>query len=126
MTKSPITLREKGEIMSYNSKSAPSPPTVTQPVLIVEDDVAIGEMIALTLAQEKAYQGIVVRSGIEALSTLQEVTPAMLLIDYQLPDMNGIQLYDRLHTLRGMEKVPALLVSANLPSEEMKKRHISG
>jgi CheY-like chemotaxis protein len=38
--------------------------------------------------------------------------------------MNGIELYDTLHTTEGLEAVPALFMSANVPMGELKKRQV--
>jgi CheY-like chemotaxis protein len=39
--------------------------------------------------------------------------------------MNGIELYDRLHTAGGLEDVPTLFMSAVPPLKELEKRRIS-
>jgi len=40
--------------------------------------------------------------------------------------MNGIELYDRLHTTQGLEHVRAIMISANLPQQEIRQRQIVG
>ena len=50
--------------------------------------------------------------------TLRSMKPQLLLLDYSLPDMNGIQLYDRLHARKDLEAVPALIVGASLKEGE--------
>jgi hypothetical protein len=40
--------------------------------------------------------------------------------------MNGIELYDKLHTIDELDNVPAILISARLPKHEIDKRHIIG
>jgi CheY-like chemotaxis protein len=93
-------------------------------ILIVEDDEGISEMLALTLEQETSYQPLVVSSGQEALRVVQAVQPTLLLLDYQLPDMTGIEVYDRLHARKEFTAVPAIVMSANMPRHELSKRHL--
>jgi len=38
--------------------------------------------------------------------------------------MNGIELYDKLHAMQGFESIPAIIVSARLPRQEIEKRKI--
>src|SRR5437016_3630488 len=71
MTQQHVTLNEQG---------------CTNCILIVEDDTAIGELLTLALAYETPYQPRLVSSGQEALRTVQEVHPILLLLNYQLPD----------------------------------------
>src|SRR6059058_9538 len=93
-------------------------------ILVVEDDAAIGELLALTLEQETSYQPFVVSSGQEALRVAQAVQPMLFLLDYQLPDMTGIEVYDRLHARKEFTAVPAIVMSANMPRHELNKRHL--
>jgi DNA-binding response OmpR family regulator len=96
----------------------------TNCILIVEDDIAIGELLALALAYETPYQPRLVSSGQEALRTAQEVHPILLLLNYQLPDMTGIELYDALHARTEFAKTPAIVISANVPEDELRKRQL--
>lgn len=97
-----------------------------QPILIVEDDIAIGHMIAVTLLQETLYHPYIALSGHEALHVVRDITPVLFILDYQLPSMTGLQLYDQLHRREGLKAVPAIMLSANLPLLELHKRHILG
>ncbi len=40
--------------------------------------------------------------------------------------MNGLELYDHLHTMKGLEEVPVIMVSARLPRRELAHRNIVG
>jgi DNA-binding response OmpR family regulator len=112
--------------MSEREHSHPSSPIQKQAILIVEDDVAIGQMIALTLSEETPYQPLIAYSGHEALRIVQEIKPVLFILDYQLPSMTGLQLYDQLHKNEELRMVPAIMMSANLPNAELEKRHILG
>ncbi len=95
-------------------------------VLVVEDDVHIGEVLIQAITQETPFVAILVQSGNEALNMVKSIKPSLFILDYQLPHMNGIQLYDELHANTEFQQVPALMISAQLPVQELKKRHIKG
>ncbi len=94
-------------------------------ILIVEDDPAIGELFALVLQQETPYHALLVPDGFHALEMVRRLSPDLFMFDYQLPGMNGIELYDHLHSTKGLEDIPALFLSANMPVEELEKRQVS-
>jgi DNA-binding response OmpR family regulator len=98
----------------------------TKTILVVEDDRDIGEFLDLALTQETPYHTLLVADGFQALTVVRAITPALFLLDYQLPRMTGIQVYDRLHAITGLERVPTILMSANLPRHELHKRQIVG
>jgi DNA-binding response OmpR family regulator len=95
-------------------------------ILIVEDDESIGEVLVQAIVQETSYLAILVPDGLAALHTAAEIKPSLFILDYQLPRMHGIDLYDRLHAMTGLEMVPAMMISARLPQQELDKRNILG
>jgi CheY-like chemotaxis protein len=105
-------------------QAARSENTASKSILIVEDNPAIGELLVLVIAGETAYRPRLVVSGQEALRAIQEVRPALFLLNYQLPDMTGLELYDQLHARKELAAVPAIVMSANLPYQELNKRHL--
>lgn len=100
--------------------------TRIQTILLVEDDVDIGEFIAQALNDETPYTVLHVADGARALDTVASVKPDLFILDYQLPGMNGIELHDRLHEIKALEKIPTLVISANVPPrKEMQQRQIA-
>jgi len=93
-------------------------------ILVIEDDENIGEIIVQTLQSETSYQVICVPDGSQALELVQSVKPQLFLIDYRLPGMNGLELYDHLHSKKEFQTIPAVLMSANAPVQELRKRDL--
>ena len=94
-------------------------------VLIVEDDQGIGTFILHAILDETSHQAILVSDGRQAIETVKTVKPNLFLFDYHLPGMNGIELFDHLHSNKELEHIPAILMSARLPKDEAKKRKIT-
>lgn len=95
-------------------------------LLIVEDDEDIGEFLAYVLQDETPYTVLHVPNAAQALAAVTSITPSLFLLDYQLPGMDGLDLSDRLHTIKVLETVPTLMMSANLPPREaLQQRHIA-
>lgn len=100
--------------------------TFLKTILVVEDDAGIGEFLVQALAQETPHHAHLVTDGFQALEAVKESTPDLFILDYQLPRMNGIDLYDQLHRTAGLEATPAIIMSASLPTHEVSKRHVIG
>ncbi len=94
-------------------------------ILLVEDDAIISELLTQMIAQETPYQVFAVPDGLEALKLVENVKPQLFILDYWLPFMQGIEVYDRLHDMQGLEKVPAIMLSVSAPVSEIKQRHIT-
>ncbi len=95
-------------------------------ILLVEDDSNIGEVFEQVITQETPYLVMLAGDGLIALDMVKSIKPSLFILDYQLPHMNGIQLYDRLHAIKELAQVPAMMMSASLPRVELEQRAILG
>ncbi len=91
-------------------------------ILIVEDDHSIGEVISTIIVQETSYQSCIVETGNDAWRLLQTFKPEAIILDYRLPDMTGIDLYDRLQSHRDLQRIPVVLTSASDHQDEVEQR----
>ena len=107
-------------------ESKPSSRVQPKYILIAEDDEEIGQFLLLTIEQETPYTPVWVATGHDALRVAQEHRPLLFVLNYHMPSMTGLQLYDQLHAILGLEMVPAIMVSATLPHAELKHRGIIG
>jgi DNA-binding response OmpR family regulator len=95
-------------------------------VLVVEDDEDIGLFIVQAISQETTHHALLVTDGFQALKALHDLKPDLLIIDYQLPRMDGIDLYDQVSNISGLNAIPTIMMSARLPTQEIGKRKIVG
>jgi DNA-binding response OmpR family regulator len=103
------------------SKEVDSP---VKTVLVVEDDTGIGTFLVQAISQETLYHALLAPDGTQALKIVESIKPSLFILDYHLPGINGIELYDKLHAIKELNDVPAIVVSARLPKHEIEKRHI--
>src|SRR5947209_17144970 len=117
---------ENGVTMDTGN-SAHKGPTAVKTVFIVEDDEAIGTLLVQVIEQETSYQVVLAPDGFEALKMLRTVKQDVLILDYGLPDMNGLEFYDTIHAVKALEHLPVLIVSAEMTriQKEAKARQLS-
>ena len=102
--------------------AAQSPRTTT--ILIVEDDRDIAQFLQQLIEEETPYQTKVIDNGCVALEEAPEIHPCLLLLDFRLPGLNGLELYDRLQEQEETRALPAIMMSATLPTAELEQRGI--
>ena len=94
-------------------------------IFIVEDDEEIGNLLLQIIEQETLHKAIHQVNARNALDALTRIMPHLLLLDYSLPDMNGLELYDWLQSFEHLKYIPTILMSArNPPLEEIHRRGI--
>ena len=95
-------------------------------IFVVDDEVEIGLLITDLIHQHTPHQAHHHLTGSQALQAATTHTPHLLILDFDLPDMSGLELHDKLHMLEHLRNVPTLLISAiKPPLHEIRKRTIT-
>jgi CheY-like chemotaxis protein len=95
----------------------------TKIIFIVEDDADVGEFLIEAIKILTPYQVLLAHDGFQALKMVKTLKPDLFVLDYLLPGMNGLELYDHFRATEALEQVPTLFMSANMPEKEAEKRH---
>ena len=89
-------------------------------ILIVEDDHEIGHLYLDLLMIEANYTAILASDPFQALDVVKEFKPDLFILDYLLPQMDGLELCQRLHSIKGLENIPALVITGTLLDKQGK------
>jgi two-component system response regulator GlrR len=102
--------------------------TKLKKILVIEDDISIGEVIQLILSQDAAYKPLVIDNPHKAVETAKSLQPDLFIIDYHLSGMDGIRLYDEMHRSNELQAIPAIITTASLEShmQELEERGLVG
>ncbi|MBW8182242.1 response regulator [Shewanella nanhaiensis] len=79
-------------------------------ILVVDDQLAMRNMFKKILASDK-FQIELAEDGAIAYRAAQLVDYDMVITDYYMPHLNGIELTDKLRALRAYIGIPILIVS---------------
>jgi two-component system phosphate regulon response regulator PhoB len=80
-------------------------------ILIVEDEPAIREMIAYAL-RTQSYEPILAQDGKEAIDAINGKIPDLILLDWMLPGMTGIELVRRFRRDATTKEIPIIMLTA--------------
>lgn len=83
-------------------------------ILVVEDHADTATLLKMALERE-GYQVIVAENGVKGLIAARSASPGLILLDRDLPDMQGLEICKR---LRKSSDVPIILVTAKGDSLE--------
>jgi CheY-like chemotaxis protein len=87
-------------------------------VLVVDDDADLRELTA-TYLQAHGYRTRTAANGFEALTVLKRDTPSALVVDLQMPLMNGAQLRRQLQKRPDRARIPFILISGAINAIEI-------
>jgi DNA-binding NarL/FixJ family response regulator len=85
-------------------------------ILLVDDNPAVRRYLRAILEQQEAWRVIgEARTGAEALHQVLESPPDLILLDYQMPDLNGVDVAKQISEL--FPKLPILMVTLHLSKQ---------
>lgn len=79
-------------------------------VLVVDDDAMIVELLKTAL-EDEGYQ-VLATVGAAALQIAHGAQPAVILLDINMPEMDGIEVSRRLRDDPATERIPIIVMSA--------------
>ncbi|MEJ2344701.1 MAG: phosphate regulon transcriptional regulator PhoB [Gammaproteobacteria bacterium] len=87
-------------------------------ILIVDDEPAIREMVGFAL-QRAGFDTLDAADGRQAMNAIADQAPALILLDWMLPDISGVDLARRLKRDDVTSRIPVIMLTAR--SEENDK-----
>ena len=80
-------------------------------ILVVEDEVGIQELITLNLEQS-GYSPLVADSAERAIELVRNSLPDLMVLDWTLPGMSGVEFARRLRLSRRTQALPIIMLTA--------------
>jgi two-component system, OmpR family, phosphate regulon response regulator PhoB len=97
------------------------PDNATKRLLVVEDDRAIAELLKHHFSKE-GFTVTTTPSGEEALVLVEEIRPAVVILDWMIDDISGIEVCRQLRRRGDNANMPILMLTARGEEED----HIRG
>jgi len=80
-------------------------------ILIIEDNEDNLYMIKFILEQNN-HDVIVARTGTEGIKTALNIKPDLILMDIQLPDINGLEVTEQIKKIENISNIPIVALSS--------------
>ena len=105
-----VTDVDDGSMSDAQARFMENPDSVMPRVLIADDEPRLRRYLA------EAMEGFVVleaRDGQEAWELAKQYLPEIIILDYMMPEIDGLELTRRLRAHKPTSRIPILLVTAN-------------
>ncbi|MBN2137289.1 MAG: response regulator [Sedimentisphaerales bacterium] len=96
-------------------------------VLVVDDEIHIVHVVAIKL-RNNGYEVITADNGAEALELAQQERPDIIVTDFQMPIMTGLELVKELRKDQITKDIPVILLTARsfaISKEQQEELQIS-
>lgn len=79
-------------------------------ILLIEDDQHLTNLIKIKLEKE-GYSVCAVPDGMNALTVLKKERPDILLLDFELPSKNGVEILGEIRENEETKALPVIVIS---------------
>ncbi|MFZ5556346.1 MAG: Hpt domain-containing protein [Pseudomonadota bacterium] len=110
----PVILGERRAAVITPKTPAPVEETATDPLIMVVDDSLTVRNVTGRLLMRNGFRVVTAKDGLDALQKLQDVTPAVMLVDIEMPRMDGFELTKHVRGDPRMSHTPIIMITSRL------------
>lgn len=112
MILNPAQLAQRIGVTSKPGKDTSAKPLSTQPLIMVVDDSLTVRKITSRMLLRAGYQVVTATDGVDALEKLEEFTPKVMLLDIEMPRMDGFALARQLRRDPKTHDLPIIMITS--------------
>lgn len=90
-----------------------------QKILYAEDDKDIRTIVMTILQRKTNYQIECCDTGLKALEIAQWFAPDLIILDVNMPDMDGTTTFQALKDIEFLKRVPVIFMTAKVQNHEI-------
>ncbi|MGD1948954.1 MAG: response regulator [Leptolyngbyaceae cyanobacterium] len=91
---------------------------ISKLILVIDDEEPIQKVVGLSLKMEADWQIICASSGPEGITLAEASQPDAILLDVMMPEVDGIQTFERLSNNLQTKDIPVILLTAKTVTAE--------
>ncbi len=118
---SPRALAAADDTTAHPAGPLHAPPSLRYRVLYIEDNPVNALIISELLARRRDIELHLAVDGTSGLARARELQPDLLLLDMQLPDINGLEVLGRLRADPVTAAIPCMALSANAMPDDIER-----
>ncbi|MCP4409518.1 MAG: response regulator, partial [Gammaproteobacteria bacterium] len=80
-------------------------------VLVVDDSITIRKVTSRMLERNN-YDVVTAKDGVDAIGKLQEYTPDVVLLDIEMPRMDGYEFATHIRSSEKLKKIPIIMITS--------------
>lgn len=119
------------ERMQSASKTAKSTATQAradhkkQIVMVVDDSVTVRK-VTTRLLERQGYEVVTAKDGVDAIEKLEEITPDIMLLDIEMPRMDGFEVATLVRHNDRIRELPIIMITSRTGEKHRERAFLTG
>ena len=106
----PVTTARRAGTLHVATQLEPAAPAVPT-IMIVDDSLTVRKITGRLLARE-GYNVLTAKDGVDAMEQLQEAMPDVMLVDIEMPRMDGFDLTRNVRADSRLKRIPIVMITS--------------
>jgi chemosensory pili system protein ChpA (sensor histidine kinase/response regulator) len=98
---------------------------VTPRVMIVDDSLSVRKSLSLTM-EKAGFDTLLAKDGIEAIEILKNIMPTIMLVDMEMPRMNGLELSKYIRAHEETKNIPIFMITSRTTEKHREQAKLVG
>ena len=108
----PVMLAQRARLAPERAAApAPAQPAALAMVMVVDDSLTVRKVTGRLLERE-GYEVVTAKDGVDALEQMKDVLPAVMLVDIEMPRMDGFDLTRQVRADPRTRHIPIIVISS--------------
>jgi len=86
-------------------------------VMVIEDEEALSVLLRYNLEKE-GYEVATVANGLNAVSEVERLLPAVIILDWMLPEISGVEICKLIRSKPDIKNIPIIMLTAKSQEED--------
>ena len=119
-------LRQPAAPVAHLEVSEPEEIVISSPSVLVVDDSLSARRTLAQVISDAGFEARTAVDGLDAIEAIEERMPDLVLLDLEMPRMNGLELAAHLRADKTTEDIPLVMVTSRSTAKHREQAHSAG
>jgi chemosensory pili system protein ChpA (sensor histidine kinase/response regulator) len=94
-------------------------------IMIVDDSLSVRKSLSL-LVEDAGFETLLAKDGLEAIEIMNQTRPNVMLVDMEMPRMNGLELTAHVRANQATQKLPIFMITSRTTEKHREQAATAG
>jgi chemosensory pili system protein ChpA (sensor histidine kinase/response regulator) len=119
------TTRNQAIGTQKTAETAPRQESKKRMVMVVDDSVTVRKVTS-RLLERQGYEVVTAKDGVDAIEKLEEVTPDIMLLDIEMPRMDGFEVATLVRHNERINELPIIMITSRTGEKHRERAFLTG